>query len=154
MKNTNDKPTIYFDLDGTLYDLYGQPNWLERLHASDPSAYAADAPLVDPEALADILHNLAAAGYTIGIITWLARGASHDYKVATRRIKKAWIQKYLPNVSEIHMVAYGTPKHRVAKNRPAIIVDDSPEVLTAWTLGDTIDARNDILPALRNLAKA
>jgi len=148
------KPTIYFDLDGTLYDLYGQPAWLDRLHASDPSAYAADALMVDADAFHATLDNLVAAGYAIGVITWLARGASQEYKTATRRVKKAWIHKHLPHATEIHMVAYGTPKHRIAKNRPAILVDDNAEVREAWTLGATIDATQDLVAALQSLATA
>ena len=31
---------IWFDMDGTLADLYGVENWLEKLRASDPSPYA------------------------------------------------------------------------------------------------------------------
>ena len=32
--------TIWFDMDGTIANLYGVDNWLDKLHASDASPYA------------------------------------------------------------------------------------------------------------------
>ena len=32
--------TIYFDMDGTIADLYGVSGWLEMLLAHDPAPYA------------------------------------------------------------------------------------------------------------------
>ena len=30
---------VFFDLDGTLFNLYGKENWLELLKEEDPSAF-------------------------------------------------------------------------------------------------------------------
>jgi len=154
MKNTENKPTIYFDLDGTLYDLYGMPDWLERITAlEDASAYASeDALLVDMVALHEILYALMAQGYTIGVITWLAGGASKGYDKAVRATKREWIRKFLPMATEIHIVRYETPKHGIIRNQPnAIIVDDNAEVREAWTHGQAIDATENLIESLRGL---
>lgn len=139
------QPTIYFDLDGTVYDLYGQPDWLERITTlADPTAYATDDLLVDRERLHEILDALTAQGWKVGVVTWLALGASREYDAAVRRVKRGWIRKHLPQVSEVHIVKYGTPKHRIVRNRAdAILVDDNAEVRDSWTRGITIDASRE-----------
>ena len=53
--------TIYFDMDGTIADLYGVENWLPKLRAEDASPYAEATPLTDMEnlqLLLAILQNL------------------------------------------------------------------------------------------------
>lgn len=149
------KPTIFFDLDGTLYDLYGRPNWLEEITTlKDPSAYAdEDATLVDMVRLHEVIYKLMDKGYSIGVISWLSKGATKEYNSAVRAVKKVWIRKFLPMATEVHIVKYGTPKHHVMQNihAEAIIVDDSTEVREAWTRGIAIDANHDIIAALEAL---
>jgi 5'(3')-deoxyribonucleotidase len=150
MKNNNNN-TIYFDLDGTLYDLYSQPQWLERITTEqDASAYSADASLYNGMELADIASRLCRAGFAIGVISWCADGATREFNSAVRRVKREWVKKNLPMASEVHIVKYGTPKHYVAYNKNGILVDDNAEVRAAWK-GLTIDASQNILPALRGL---
>ena len=38
---------IYFDMDGTIADLYGVPNWLDCLIAEKTKPYREAKPLVD-----------------------------------------------------------------------------------------------------------
>lgn len=148
------KPTIYFDLDGTLYDLYNQPNWLERITTlADPTAYASeDALLVNMVDLHEVLYALMEQGYSIGVITWLAKDASKEYDKAVRQVKREWLRKFLPMATEIHIVKFGTPKHYLPNNRTdAIIVDDNAEVRERWTHGEAIDATRNLVESLRNL---
>lgn len=156
MKNANDKPTIYFDLDGTLYDLYNIPDWLERITTlADSSTYASeDALLVDMVELHNVLYALMDKGYNIGVVTWLANNASPKYDKAVRKVKREWIKKFLPMATEIHIVKYGTPKHRIvnAKNN-AIIVDDNAEVRYTWTHGEAIDATKNLIERLKTLVE-
>jgi len=159
MKNTKTK-TIYFDLDGTVYPLYSQERWLERITLDlDPTAYSAEVTIPDPAALLDVLLSLVAEGWTIGVISWLANGipaespivpANAEYKKAARRAKREWIRKFLPMATEIHIVQYGTPKHRIVSDPYAILVDDSAKVRAAWR-GQTIDATGDIIAALKRI---
>lgn len=39
--------TIYFDLDGTLVNLYNVPNWLQKIRSEDVSPYLDAEPLVN-----------------------------------------------------------------------------------------------------------
>ena len=51
---------IYFDMDGTVANLYDVPNWLEKLQAQDVTPYIEAKPLIDMEELktiSDYIHD-------------------------------------------------------------------------------------------------
>lgn len=64
------KMTIWFDMDGTIADLYSVENWLPMLRAYDPAPYALAKPLVHMATLARLLHKAQANGYKVGVISW------------------------------------------------------------------------------------
>lgn len=137
---------IYFDMDGTIADLYGVTDWLPKLQASDISPYVEAAPLVDMVELNAMMEKFAAIGFVVGVISWSAMNGSKEYNKQTRAAKKAWIDRHFPSVSEFHVVKYGTSKHTVAKVRGSVLIDDNAEVRTAWEHyteeNTTIDATN------------
>ena len=144
---------IYFDMDGTIADLYGYENWLPMLQAEDTTPYEDCGCLVDFVELRDVLNEFIAAGVTIGVISWSAMGGSKEYNRRTRKAKKDWCDIYFPDIfSEFHVVKYDTPKHYVRKIKDSILVDDNAEVRNAWR-GETIDATKDIILALKELLK-
>ena len=55
--------TIYFDMDGTLYDLYGCAHWLEKLNNYDVSVYLCGAALCNLSSLARIINRMKKDGY-------------------------------------------------------------------------------------------
>ena len=61
--------TIWFDMDGTIADLYGVENWLPMLRASDPTPYLTAKPLPHMATLARVLNRLQRKGYEIGVIS-------------------------------------------------------------------------------------
>lgn len=150
------KRAIYFDMDGTIADLYNYPNWLEKLRNSDVSPYAEALPLVDMDALNELMEKFIALGFVIGVISWSAMNGSKEYNKATRTAKKRWIKDNLPCVSEFHVVKYGTSKHTVAKIKGSILVDDNADVRKAWENyteeNYTIDA-SDTVKMLETLQK-
>lgn len=131
---------IYFDLDQTLADLAGVPQWLEKLRVEDPSPYADARPLVDMVRLAAIIAKLRSAGVTVGVISWGAMNGTTEYTREVKRVKREWCKCWGLTFDEFHVVRYGTPKHRVAKCKRSILVDDNSEVRQTWTLGATVDA--------------
>lgn len=52
--------TIYFDMDGTIADLYGEENWLQDILTEKTSAYENAKPLTNMEKLEKILLELQA----------------------------------------------------------------------------------------------
>ena len=81
---------IYFDMDGTIADLYGVPNWLEYLINGDTLPYKAARPLVNMNTLARLLNRLQADGYHIGIVSWLSKSGTESYNEAVTKAKLAW----------------------------------------------------------------
>lgn len=134
---------IYFDMDGTIAELYEVQDWLPKLRAEDASPYAEAEPKVDLRELAKTLRELKKKGYTIGVITWLSMDSSKEYKKAVREAKAQWLKRIPFQFDEIHMVQYGAPKHRIAKHRKGILVDDNRGVREQWERygGKTIDAK-------------
>ena len=80
--------TIYFDMDGTIANLYGVENWLDYLMNEKTVPYDIASPMVDLEKLAVILEGLRSAGVRIGIISWLSKNSSNFYKKLVTKAKR------------------------------------------------------------------
>ena len=65
--------TIYFDMDGTIANLYGVEGWLNYLINKDTTPYEVAKPMVNMNSLARLLNNLQKKGYEIGIVSWLSK---------------------------------------------------------------------------------
>ena len=145
--------TLVFDMDGTIANLYGVDNWLDSLKASDPRPYEVAEPMYDMDTLNAILEMFRIMGWRIVVTTWLAKGATPEYDALVRETKIAWLEKYNFPYDEIHLVKYGTTKANCTRKIGGfqILVDDNAQVRKGWTLGDTIDANENILAELVNL---
>lgn len=145
------KTTIWFDMDGTIADLYGVENWLEYLVTLDTFPYEMARPLVKLNVLARLLNKLQREGYRVGIISWLSKSGTADYDKAVTRAKTEWLEKHLASVQfdEIHIVKYGTPKQMFAKTENDILFDDEEKNRNDWT-GVAFDV-NAILEILKGI---
>lgn len=143
--------TIFFDMDGTIADLYGVENWLDYLIAKDALPYEIAKPLLRLNALARVLNRLQKAGYRIGIISWLAKNSTENYDEDVTRAKRGWLKKHLASVdfNEINIVKYGTPKQTFAKTDEDILFDDEEKNRKEWT-GKAFDV-NEIIEILKGL---
>jgi hypothetical protein len=141
---------IYFDMDGTIADLYGVQGWLADLESENVRPYAEARPLLSLSLLARYIHKAQKAGYRIGIISWLSKTGSPAYNTAVAEVKREWLAKHLPSVEwdEIHIVKYGTPKS-TCRTCPGILFDDEQRNLDEWGEGAIIADR--LLEVLRNL---
>ena len=143
--------TIFFDMDGTIADLYGVENWLNYLLIADALPYEIAKPLVKLNVLARILNKLQKEGYRIGIISWLAKNSDATYDEKVIEAKQKWLKKHLASVKfdEINIVAYGTPKQMFAKTTNDILFDDERNNRDNWT-GKAFDV-NEILEVLKGI---
>lgn len=139
MNSTNNNATIYFDMDGTIADLYGFNDWLTYLQNEQTDPYTGADLLVDGEQLRNFLAAGKAAGVLFGVISWGAKNASKDYQKAIRRVKIDWLKKnnLFEYFSELHVIKYGTPKNRAAKNRTGVLIDDE---LQRWNIEKLVAA--------------
>lgn len=127
--------TIYFDMDGTIADLYGVDNWLNYLISEDTFPYEMARPLIQLNVLARRLNKLQREGYRLGIISWLSKSGTDDYNARVTATKERWLKKHLSSVTfdEIHIVKYGTPKHLFANTENDILFDDEEKNRAEWT---------------------
>ncbi len=145
------KKTIYFDMDGTIADLYGVTNWLEYLINEDVFPYEAAKPLLRLCTLARLLNRLQREGYKIGIISWLSKNGSNEYHEKVTAAKEKWLKTHLKSVKfdEIYIVKYGTPKYKYCKTDKDVLFDDELKNRTDWT-GKAFDV-DDILEVLKGM---
>ena len=139
---------IWFDMDGTIADLYGDKDWLAKLSAFNPEPYANARPLVRMQSLARVLNRLQKEGYKIGIISWLSKTTTAEYSTQVAEAKREWLAKHLASVrfDYIDIVEYGTPKQN---GRSGILFDDEEPNRKAWN-GQAYDA-SEIIKVLRAL---
>ncbi len=137
--------TIYFDMDGTIADLYSVTNWLEKLRAESALPYEMAKPLVRLSSLARILNNLQRKGYRLGVISWTAKNGSPEYNEKVKKAKEKWLKAHMKSVhwDEINIVPYGTPKQNFAKMKFDVLFDDEAENRKNWT-GISFDVQNII----------
>jgi len=145
--------TLVFDMDGTLADTYGVDGWLKMLRAEDPTPYIKAKPLYDMVLLTAILWVLKNDGWRIAVTSWLAKESSPEYDAEVKQAKIDWLRRYDFPYDEIHLVKYGTTKANCTRKLGGfqILIDDNENVRKGWTLGDTIDANQNIIPFLSNL---
>lgn len=126
---------IWFDMDGTIANLYAVDNWLPKLRAKDPSPYAQAAVMCNMSLLARKLNQLQRAGWQIGIISWLSKEPSPAYDEAVKTAKLAWLNQHLHSVhfDVIHIVAHGSNKWELCKD--GILFDDEERNRIAWQNG-------------------
>lgn len=141
---------IYFDMDGTIADLYAVEGWLADLEAENIRPYAEAKPLVNLSLLARYIHKAQRMGYTVGVISWLSKYGSDAYNEAVTAVKREWLTKHLPSVEwdEIHIVKYGTPKS-TCRTCPGILFDDEQRNLDEWGTGAIIATK--LLEVLKSL---
>lgn len=123
---------IYFDMDGTIAKLFDVPNWLEKLRSEDPTPYIEAEPKVNLILLAEILNRAKALGYKVGVISWLSMDGSYRYNAKVRKAKKEWLKQIPFEFDEIHIVRYGTPKHKLPHVKNGLLIDDNLQVCHEW----------------------
>lgn len=144
------KKEIWFDMDGTIADLYGVDGWLDMLLNENARPYEIAKPLVNMRELAKVLNRLIEKGWEIGVISWLAKNGTNDYNKKVANAKMKWLAKHLRSVkfAKIDIVEYGTPKQN---NRNGILFDDEKQNRENW-LGIAYNVDN-IIQVLRELEK-
>lgn len=141
---------IWFDMDGTIANLYGVENWLADLRAESVRPYAEAMPMLNFSLFARLLNRLQANGWKLGIISWTAKSGTEAYNMAVEVAKRAWLAKHLPSVEwdEIKVVRYGTDK--LTATGGGILFDDEQGNRSAWGEGAyTPEQIVEILKGLR-----
>lgn len=125
---------IWFDMDGTIADLYGIENWLEMLIAHDETPYAIAKPIVNLSVLARLMNKVQRKGFEICIVSALAKDSTAEYDERVRNAKIKWLANHLKSVhfDEIRFVPYWYTKNNVNTGAD-VLFDDEERHLEKWT---------------------
>ena len=125
---------IWFDMDGTIADLYGVENWLEMLIAHDETPYAIAKPIVNLSVLARLMNKIQRKGFEICIVSALAKDSTAEYDERVRNAKIKWLANHLKSVhfDEIRFVPYWYTKNDVNTGAD-VLFDDEERHLKKWT---------------------
>ena len=143
--------TIFFDMDGTIADLYKVDGWLTDLINKDVRPYREAKVMHNMQVLARLLNRLQKEGNKVAIISWLAKNSTEEYDTRVAQTKKEWLKKHLTSVNfdEIHIVKYGTRKETFIHTENDILFDDEEQNRNNWT-GKTYNV-NNIIETLKSL---
>lgn len=143
--------TIWFDMDGTIANLYAIEGWLDYLMKEDVFPYVEAGVMLNFSLLARLLNKLQAGGWKLGIISWTSKKGSEEYNIAVEMAKRAWLARHLPSVewNEIKVVRYGTNKYMTCGG--GILFDDEERNRNAWQ--DEAYKPAQILEILKHLIK-
>lgn len=126
---------IWFDMDGTIADLYGVRDWLPAILARDTRPYEIARGIGNLVLIARLLNKVQANGHEIGIISWTAKDAPAEYNARVATAKREWLGKHLASVkwNEIKVVEYGTNKYMACGG--GILFDDEEPNRATWGAG-------------------
>lgn len=143
--------TIFFDMDGTIANLYGVEGWLDNLMKEEVRPYKEAKVMLNMQALARVLNRLQREGNKIAIISWLAKNSTNEYDEKVKETKIKWLAKHLSSVQfdEINIVKYGTAKETFIHSDEDILFDDEERNRNNWT-GKAYNV-NAILETLKSL---
>lgn len=140
---------IWFDMDGTIADLYGVEGWKDYLDNEDTTPYTVAKPLINMSLLARYLNKLLAQGHEIGIISWGSKNSTEQFFNMVGCAKFWWLNTHLPSVifTHIKIVPYGTDKLNATGG--GILFDDEIKNRNAW--GENAYEPHNIFPILKEL---
>jgi len=146
---------IYFDMDGTIANLYGVEGWLDSLIKEHTKPYREAKSLIDMRKLSKELRRLQKEGYTIGIVSWLSKSGTDEYNRKVETAKLNWLARHLGSVEwdEIHIVKYGTPKSTVVNFPSGILFDDERPNRAEWNKATDLGCAFDVDNILTILEK-
>lgn len=115
---------LWFDMDGTIADLYGVDGWLDYLKSGSTFPYDEAGALLNLSLLARYLNKLQRAGWKIGIVSWLSKSGSDLYNGEVALSKLCWLHIHLKSVQwdEIKIIPHGTNKYETCGG--GILFDD------------------------------
>lgn len=143
------KKEIWFDMDGTIANLYQVENWLSYLMEENTYPYDNAPTMYNFSLLARYLNKLQKLGWKIGIISWTSKAGSDLYNGQVALSKLCWLHKHLKSVQwdTIKIVKYGTNKYNECGG--GILFDDEENNRNAWR--DEAYSPDDIFSVLSSL---
>lgn len=127
-----ERVTIHFDLDGTIADLYGYPEWLPQLKAERTEPFTNCNPLLNPDRIRYIIAELRANGHKVVVNSWTPKGASDTYHEAVIIAKMEWLERHGLHFDDMFFLRFGENKSHAKTSPRDILIDDNAEVREEW----------------------
>ena len=133
--------SIWFDMDGTIADLYKVEGWLPKLRSNDWSVYSECAPRHNYQRINAAIEALIEDGWQVGVITWASKGIGWGKDLdAITEVKFNWLCKFFPALADGHFacIPYGYSKADFLEEKMgdcytvSYLVDDNKEVRQEW----------------------
>ena len=132
--------SIWFDMDGTIAELYKVEGWLTSLREKDWSVYNECAPRHNYQRINAAIEALVEQGWEVGVITWGSKGIGWSKDLdEIGEIKFNWLCKFFPTLADGHFacIPYGYSKAQYLEEMDdiyavAYLVDDNKEVRENW----------------------
>lgn len=118
------RKTVYLDMDGTIADLYGINNWLERLRNEDHTIFEECEPFISES---DLMKYFPTEEYEIRICSMTPKNATKKYCEDVKKQKNAWLDKFFPNIKKRYYLPYGNNKN-YKNSKDCILVDDNKNI--------------------------
>ena len=132
--------SIWFDMDGTIAELYKVEGWLSALRSNDWSVYSKCAPRHNYQRINMAIEALIANGWQVGVITWASKGIGWGddlNEIANEKFN--WLCRFFPALADGHFacIPYGYSKADLLEEKydtydVAYLVDDNKEVRQEW----------------------
>lgn len=159
--------SIWFDMDGTIAELYKVEGWLPKLRNNEWSVYSECAPRAHANRIRNAVAALIEEGWQVGVITWASKGVDWGKDLdAIAEVKFNWLCQFFPEIADgkFACIPYGYSKavflEEMAENHGdhyslCYLVDDNKEVRADWrSHGEqfkTIDASRAFARVLEGL---
>ena len=157
--------SIWFDMDGTIAELYKVDNWLMKLRTNEWSVYSECAPRAHANRIRirNAVRALVEDGWQVGVITWASKGIDWGTDLdEIAEVKHEWLCQFFPEIADgkFACIPYGYSKAQFLEEMGdgyslAYLVDDNKEVRAEWrTHGEgfkTIDASRAFARVLEGL---
>jgi len=131
------KKVLYFDMDGTIANLYESKDWLEKIVNQEP-VFTDLEEMPDWASCRRILKVLKMKfNYQIGVVTWTPMNTTTEYEAKSRAEKNMWLADHAPDIFDfVTFQTYGTPKELAIRSKHIegvhILFDDNHEVRESW----------------------
>ena len=147
---------IWLDMDGTFVDFYGVNGWLEYLQKNDATPYKVAKPIYNMVDLLEVLVELKTQGYKIGVISWSSKARDVAFDREVESAKREWLYNNCFDIvlDKVIVTQYGVCKADTCKKYgKGILIDDEEQNRLAWYLGSTINAQENIVKKLWEIAR-
>ena len=122
------KKVVYLDMDGTIFDLYGQNGWLDAIKNEDSTIFGGDRRIITEEKLREIFPE---NEYDVRILTMTPLNASKEYCEKVIEEKNKWLDSFFPSITKRIFKSHGHNKN-LKNSASAILVDDSEPIRNSW----------------------